>query len=58
METEVLKGKCDFRIVEKISNKTGKPYKALKLSFNGYELSNQLFVNEDQIYIISQKLKV
>lgn len=50
-------GKCDFTIVEDVSKKSGNPYKCIRLKFNDYELNTPLFVNNDQIYIITEKLK-
>lgn len=53
--TELAKGVCQFTVIEEISRKTNKPFKALRLNFNGYELRNFLFVNDDQLFIIRQK---
>ena len=55
---EILKqGTCEFKIVKDVSKKSGSEYKCIKLVFGDYELSTPLFVNDDQIYLISEKSK-
>lgn len=56
MEKNLLNGTCEFEIFEDTSNKNGKPYRALRLKFKDYTLKKYIFVNDDHIYIIKQKL--
>lgn len=50
--TELAQGVCQFKIITDISKKTNKPYKAIKLNFNGYELRGVTFINDDQLLLI------
>lgn len=50
------KGTCQFKIVKDVSKKSGNEYKAIKLVFNDYELSTPLFINDDQLFLIKDRL--
>ena len=49
-------GTCQFKIVEDVSKKSGNKYKAIKLVFKDYELSTPLFINDDQMFLIKDRL--
>lgn len=54
---EILgKGMCEFKIIEDVSRKSGNKYKAIKLVFRDYELSRPLFINDDQMFLIKDRL--
>lgn len=54
---EILgKGVCEFKIVEDVSKKSGNKYKAIKLIFKDWELSTPLFINDDQLFLIKDRL--
>lgn len=52
------KGKCDFEIKTAVSNKTGREYTALHIKIGNYEVRTPIFLNQDQIHIISQELGI
>lgn len=53
---EEIKGKADFRIVTRHSEKKDRDYNVLIIKIGNYELYNGIFVNSDQIYIIKQEM--
>ena len=55
--TELASGTVQFKIIQDISKKNGKPYKAIKLIFNGYELRNPTFLTDDQYELIKLKME-
>lgn len=55
--TEILKGTCEFTVIEDVSKKEGnKPYKAIKVKVGNYEISRPLFINNEILYILQQEL--
>lgn len=54
---ELASGNVKFRIEENVSNKTGKPYKCIKLSFGSYELRTPVFITDDQFQLIKLNLE-
>ena len=56
-EKLIASGRCEFRLVECTSKKTGNPYKCIKIKFGDYEFPSILFVNSDQMYILQEKMK-
>lgn len=51
-----MQGKAAWRIEERISAKSGKPYKVIIIQFsNGYELTE--FLTAEQEWIISNSVK-
>lgn len=51
-----MQGNCKWRIEERVSAKSGKPYKVIVLTFaNGYELTE--FLTAEQEWIISNSVK-
>ena len=55
--TELGKGICNFKVIEDVSKKSGNKYKAIKLIFKDWELSTPLFINDDQYFLIQDRLK-
>ena len=53
---ELLRGQCQYRVIKDVSKK-GNEYKAIKLIFKDYEISTPLFLTDDQLYIIREKVK-
>ena len=49
-------GTCKFEVIEDVSKKTGNKYKCIKLTFNDYELSTPLFINNDQLQLIKDHI--
>ena len=49
-------GTCQFKVVKDISKKSGNEYKCLKLIFRDYELSTPVFITEDQLFLIKDRL--
>lgn len=54
----ILEGKCDFKVIEDVGKESGRPYKALKVKINDYEISRPLFVNDEIMYCIKKALEV
>lgn len=52
----LVRGTCEYKIIEDVSKKSGNKYKAIKLVFKDYELSTPLFINDDQMYLIKTKM--
>ena len=50
-------GLCNFKVIEDVSKKSGNTYKAIKLIFKDWELSTPLFINDDQYFLIQDRLK-
>lgn len=51
-----MQGSAKWRIEERVSNKSGKPYKVLIVTFeNGYEFT--AFLNSEQEWIISNSVQ-
>lgn len=51
-----MNGNCKWRIEERVSSKSGKPYKVIILTFgNGYELTE--FLTAEQEWIICNSVK-
>lgn len=54
---ELLKGTCEFKVIEDVSKKNNLPYKAIRIKIGNYELTRPLFINNEIMYIINQELK-
>lgn len=53
----IRQGTCKFKIIQDVSKKSGNSYKAIKLVFGDYELSTPLFLNDDQLFVIKDRLE-
>lgn len=53
----IKQGTCKFKIIKDVSKKSGNEYKAIKLVFGDYELSTPLFLNDDQLFVINDRLE-
>ena len=49
-------GLCKFKVIEDVSKKSGNKYKAIKLIFKDWELSSPLFINDDQYFLIQDRI--
>ena len=54
---ELLKGTCQFVVIEDVSPKTNKPYKRIKLQIGDYEVKNLPWVSDELFYILNSKAK-
>lgn len=55
--TELLKGTCEFKVIQDVGKESGKEYKAIRLKINDYEISRPLFVNEEILYCIKKAME-
>lgn len=53
----IKQGTCQFAIIEDVSKKTNNSYRALKVKIGDYELSNMIFLNRDQMFIIEKEFE-
>lgn len=53
-----LTGTCTFTVYEGVSANNGKPYTILKVKFKEYELYNGVFINQDQLKLIEERVGV
>ena len=54
---ELLKGTCEFKVVQDTSKKTGNEYQYIRVKINDYEVSRPLFINNEILYCIKKALE-